>query len=192
MAAVAFATEVTESDSQRDRLLEIIKEQSLLKDGNFVLSSGRKSNYYFVMKKTSMHPEGSNLVASLILKQLENMDVDAIGGIAMGAVPIVSVVCARSFYSDRHVTGFFVRKEAKQHGTKELVDGHIETGMKVIVVDDVTTSGESVLKAVNAAREAGCIVNTVITVVDREEGAVENLKMADITLCPLFTSSDFD
>lgn len=192
MAAVALAEKATDSYSKRGRLLDIIKEKSLLKGREFVLSSGRSSNYYFIMKTTTMDPEGSNLVADLILEHLKNKEIEAIGGVVMGAVPIVSVVCAKSFGLDQHVSGFFVRNEAKGHGTKEMVDGRLEAGMKVVVVDDVTTTGSSVLKAVEAAREAGCTVDTVITIVDREEGAVETLKEAGITLVSLFTRIDFD
>jgi orotate phosphoribosyltransferase len=110
----------------------------------------------------------------------------------MGAVPIVSVVSARSYYTDHRIPAFFVRKELKGHGTNKLIEGYLKPGTKVMFVDDVTTTGGSVMRAIQAARNIGCHVDKVITVVDRLEGAKENLAREGIELIPLFTRRDFE
>lgn len=175
-----------------DRLRDIIREKSLLKDGNFTLASGKPSSFFFNMKMTMLDPEGANLIAEAILDKVKNLRVDAIGGLEMGAVPIVSVVAAKSQYTDRPFPAFFVRKERKDHGTAQLIDGPLTAGMHVVMVEDVTTTGGSVMKAIAAAREAGCTVDTVVTVVDRQEGAAANLEKEGITLMPILTRADFE
>ncbi|MGH7070924.1 MAG: orotate phosphoribosyltransferase [Acetobacteraceae bacterium] len=125
-------------------------------------------------------------------RTLKDEDVQGIGGMVMGAVPIVSVVCAKSFGTTRPLGGFFVRKEAKGHGTNRLIDGNIHRGMRVILVDDVTTTGSSVLRAVRAARDSGCIVHKVISVVDRCQGAGQALEDEGVPLISIFSLADFD
>ncbi len=191
MANAAQARKSTDPGSEYYRLLEIIKEKSLLEGKAFVLSSGKSSSYFFDMKKTMLDPEGANLIAAAILKLLEGEEADAIGGQEIGAVPIVAVVCARSFGTDNPIPAFFVRKKAKGHGTDQLLDGNLTAGMHVVLVDDVTTTGGSAIKSVDAVRGANCTVDKVITVVDREEGAAENLEKYGITLVSIYTSSDF-
>jgi orotate phosphoribosyltransferase len=178
--------------SNRARLRDIILEKSLLRGDQFKLSSGQKSNHFFNMKTTMLSPEGANLIAEAILLQLEAEQVDAIGGLAMGAIPIVSVVCAKSFLYSRPIPAFFVRKKLKGHGTDQLIEGNLQRGMRAVVVDDVTTKGNSVIQAVTAAREFGCEVNRVITVVDRLEGAEEKLRQEGVQLIALYTGRDFE
>jgi orotate phosphoribosyltransferase len=173
------------------RLRDLIHEKSLLRGDAFKLSSGQTTSYFFNMKTTMLDPEGSNLIADAILNRLAGEKVDAIGGMALGAVPIVSVVCAKSFATGRPIPAFFVRKELKGHGTDQLIEGHLKTGSRAILVDDVTTTGSSVMRAVRAARKVGCQVDTVITVVDRLEGAEQNLRLEGIRLVPLYTRIDF-
>lgn len=191
MAHSAHERETADSDTAHRRLLGIIKEKSLLEGKDFLLASGQSSSYFFDMKKTMMDPEGSNLIASAILELLEGDTVDAIGGQEVGAIPIVSVVCAKSFLAGNPVPAFFVRKKAKGHGTDKLIDGNLESGMHVVLVEDVTTTGGSVMNAVNAVRGANCTVDKIITVVDRQAGAAENLKKHGLALVSLYSSSDF-
>jgi orotate phosphoribosyltransferase len=177
--------------SPRDRLLELIRDHSWLKGSDFVLASGKHSAFFFDMKLTMFHPEGASLIADLVFNLVRHdHSIDYIGGLEMGAVPIVSTVVMRS-YPERPIRGFFVRKEVKDHGTKKLIDGYLGKGSKTILLDDVTTTGGSVLKAVHAVRAAGCRVDKVITVVDRLEGAAENLKKEGVELIPIFTTKDF-
>ncbi|MBB4287265.1 orotate phosphoribosyltransferase [Roseospira goensis] len=192
MVAVAFA-ETGTTYKPLERLRQIIAEKSLRKGRAFKLSSGKMTDYFFDMKPTMLDPEGASLIASLILDEIEKRgDIAAIGGLVLGAVPIVSVVAAHSNVRPRRVPGFFVRKEPKGHGTNQLIDGNLPIGAKVILVDDVTTTGGSVGKAVDAVREAGCKVEEVFTIVDRLEGAMQSLQERDVRLVPLLTRTDFE
>ena len=171
------------------RLLEIIKAKSLLL-GEFKLVSGAISNYYLDMKPTMFDPEGAHLVAELVCDLIaDERDVEAIGGLELGAVPIIVAVCARSWHG-RPVAGFVVRKEIKDHGTEQKIDGNFKPGSTVILFDDVTTKGGSVMKAVRAVRARGARVAKIITLVDRLEGASENLGKEGIELVALYTTRD--
>jgi orotate phosphoribosyltransferase len=167
---------------RRQRLQAIIQRESVLTGGDFQLSAGGASTLFFDMKKTMLHPEGSNLVAELMLDALDDGGEEYVGGLEMGAVPLVAAVCVKSFQR-RPVKAFFVRKAVKDHGTAKLIDGQIEDGAAVVLVEDVTTTGASVLKACRVAR--------VITIVDRLEGARENLSKEGLDLVALFTRDDF-
>jgi len=174
---------------QKARLLAIIKQKSLL-IGKFKLVSGAVSNYYLDMKPTMFDPEGAHLIAELVFDLIKHeRDVDAIGGLELGAVPMIVAVCARS-WQGRPVSGFVVRKEIKDHGTERKIDGNFKPGSNVILFDDVTTKGGSVMQVVRAVRERGARVKTVITLVDRLEGAEENLGKEDIALVALYTRHD--
>ena len=171
------------------RLLEIIKAKSLLL-GRFTLVSGAVSDYYLDMKPTMFDPEGAHLVAEIVCGLLaDERDVEAIGGLELGAVPIITAVCARSWLG-RPVAGFVVRKEIKDHGTERKIDGNFKPGTTVILFDDVTTKGGSVMQAVRAVRERGARVAKIITLVDRLEGAGENLGKEGIELVALYTTRD--
>jgi len=171
------------------RLLEIIKTKSLLL-GEFKLVSGAVSNYYLDMKPTMFDPEGAHLVAELVCDLIaDERDVDAIGGLELGAVPIIVAVCARSWHG-RPVAGFVVRKEIKDHGTEQKIDGNFKPDSTVILFDDVTTKGGSVMKAVRAVRARGARVAKIITLVDRLEGATENLGKEGIELVALYTTRE--
>ena len=174
----------------RGRLRQLIRELSFTK-GQFKLASGRTSNYFFNLKPTMLHPEGINLLADAILEKLKGLEADYIGGLAMGAVPIVVAVVMKSQASDRPLKGFWVRKEVKDHGIVKAVDGDLADGAKVVIVEDVTTTGGSAMKAVEEAKKKHCEIRTVITVIDRLEGAKENLAKQGIELISLFTTEDF-
>jgi orotate phosphoribosyltransferase len=174
---------------EKKRLLELIRERSLLK-GRFKLSSGVMSDYYLDMKPTTFTPEGQNLIAEIIYDMLrDDTDVESIGGLELGAVPIIILVSARS-WRDRPIEGFVVRKEKKGHGTDKKIDGNFRPNSTVVLFDDVTTKGGSVMQAVHAVREQGATVKKIITVVDRLEGAAENLAREGIPLFPIFTTHD--
>ena len=172
---------------KRARLLEIIKEKSFLVGGEFKLASGAVSNYYLDMKPTLFDPEGASLTSELVYDILKSEHkVDAVGGLELGAVPIIAAVCALS-WRDRPIAGFVVRKEKKGHGTDQKIDGNFTPNTTVVLVDDVTTRGGSVMKAVQAVRARGAVVNKVIAIVDRLEGAAENLEREGIELEAIFT-----
>lgn len=177
------------------RLVDLIKRKSFIQGPEIRLASGRTSTFYFNMKPTAFDPEGAALIAQLILEKLYERKADYVGGLEMGAVPIVAVVSHASFAGRWPIPGFFVRKQAKEHGTGQLIEGIADIaelrGKRAVLIDDVTTTGGSVLKAVEAARESGCTADTVITVVDRLEGAEENLARHGVELIALATARDF-
>jgi orotate phosphoribosyltransferase len=175
-------------DESRASLLRIIKTESFLQ-GDFTLASGQRSSYFLDLKKTIFHPQGAALAADILFQMIRDDDVDYIGGLEIGAIPIVTAVAARS-WPERPIKAFFVRKALKDHGTSKLIDGQFAPNSKVILFEDVTTTGGSVMKAVNAARAQNCTVEKIVTIVDRLEGATGNLKRDGLQLVPVFTIKD--
>ncbi|MBV8131607.1 MAG: orotate phosphoribosyltransferase [Alphaproteobacteria bacterium] len=175
---------------KRQKLLAIISRASLLQGREFRLTSGGSSNFFIDLKKTMLDPEGASLLADLLFDKIKTEDVDCIGGMATGAIPIVAVLCMRS-WPEKPIKGFFIRKETKGHGTDQRVDGLLDRGSRVILFEDVTTTGSSVMRAVDEARQFQCTILKVIAVVDRLEGAKENFRQAGITFESLFTWRDF-
>jgi orotate phosphoribosyltransferase len=147
-------------ETNKRRLLEIIKEKSLLRGGSFKLASGAVSDYYLDMKPTTFDPEGSFLISEIVFAMLQgDREIDSIGGIELGAVPIVMAVTGRSWPA-RPLTGFVVRKEKKGHGTDKHIDGNFKPSTNVVLFDDVTTLGGSVIKAIHAVREVAYSVES--------------------------------
>jgi orotate phosphoribosyltransferase len=175
---------------KRQRLLALIRDKSLLKEGEFQLASGRASNYFFDMKKTVFDPEGAALVADLLFEMIRGEAVDCVGGLETGAIPIVAALCLRS-WPEKPIKGFFVRKAGKGHGTDRLIDGYCEKGARVVLFEDVTTTGASVMQAVEQARAAGCEIVKIVTIVDRLEGAQQNFAARGLRFEALFTRADF-
>ena len=178
------------ASEKRQRLLAIIRDKSLLKEGEFRLASGQASNYFFDMKKTAFDPEGAALLADLLFERIRDETVDCIGGLETGAIPIVAALCRRS-WPEKPVKGFFVRKAGKGHGTDKMVDGHLDRGARVILFEDVTTTGGSVMQAVREAQALDCAIVKVVTVVDRLEGADKNFAAEGLRFEALFTRADF-
>ena len=184
------------TDAKRQKLIRIISRLCLLRGARFKLASGAESTFYFNMKPATFDAEGSSLISELVLEEARRDGAQLVGGLEMGAVPIVACVTQLSFLRrDPTVRGFFVRKTPKAHGTRKLIEGLPEAtsiaGMRALIVDDVTTTGGSVLAAVEAAREAGASVRTVVTVVDRLEGAAVNLAKDGLKLIALTTAVDY-
>ncbi len=179
---------------QRSRLADIIFQRSFGR-GKVVLASGKESDFYFDMKPTMLDPEGASLIAHQLFEALKDVEADYVGGLEMGAVPITGGLCQVSFERGRPIRGFFVRKQAKGHGAKKLVEGLTKdeslAGKKLIIVEDVTTTGESSYKAIEACREAGAEVVMVVSIVDREDGAAEFFKSRGINFISLYQSSGF-
>lgn len=188
-AATVIGTRSVALSKQKKRLLEIIKDKSLLtKGGPFKLASGALSGYYLDMKPTTFDPEGASLISEIVFEMLRgDPDIDSIGGLELGAVPIISNVCQRS-WPEQPISGFVVRKERKGHGTDKKIDGNFRPKTTVVLFDDVTTKGGSVMEAVGAVRAQGATVKKIITIVDRLEGAAENLKREGIPLISIFTT----
>jgi orotate phosphoribosyltransferase len=155
--------------------------------GSIKLSSGKVSEYYLDMKPSMMDPDGSIAVAMLLAEKLKEDRPDYIGGLAIGAVPLVSFMVLYA-----HIPGFFVRRQIKEHGTKRLIEGASDIARKkVVILDDVTTTGDSAMIAVRAAQDAGARVAKVLSVVDREEGAASLFAAESIAFDRIFTGSEF-
>ncbi len=183
------------SDSRLRRLQTIVQERSLIRappGEELRLASGATSSFYFDMKRTVYNPEGAYLVADLILDALEGSAVDAVGGLEVGAVPIASAVALRSHERGPPVRGFHVRKAPKDHGSQRSIEGYLERGWTVALLEDVTTTGGSALRAVEAVAASGCTIDRVITIVDRLQGAAEAFAAKGLRLQPLLTTRDFD
>ena len=153
----------------RTTLLNLLKENAY-KKGEFTLSSGEKSEHYVNCKPVTLSCEGNALLSHLMIKEVED-DAVAVGGLTLGADPLVCGVAQRAYYSGhRHLDALIVRRNPKGHGTKEVIEGHKPPkGSVVTVLEDVTTTGSSAIKAVNVLRDAGYIVNRVVAIVDRQE-----------------------
>ena len=184
-----------EPSAARKRLIDIVRERSFSTGGETKLVSGRSTSFYFDMKPSMLHPEGAQLMATLILDALRGARVDLIGGLEMGAVPLATAVAVASQAQGRPLPAFFVRKQAKEHGARKLVEGLApgETlqGKRVVILEDVTTTGGSSLRAIEAVRAEGGMVERVITVVDRLEGAAEIFRDAGIPFTAILTAADF-
>jgi orotate phosphoribosyltransferase len=160
----------------RTRLLELLRRHSLI-FGDFTLRSGQKSSFYFDSKRTTLLPEGSYLAAAEILQLIRQREIraDAVGGMTLGADPIVGPVAALSHLFGPPLRAFIVRKAAKAHGTSSRIEGELDAGSRVIVVDDVVTTAGSTLSAIEAVESEGHTVVAVLCLVDREQGGTERL-----------------
>ena len=170
------------------RRLAVLLAQEALKKGNFTLSSGKASNYYLDGRIITLTPEGAYLTANIILKLIKDNDIDAVGGPTLGADPIVGAVAALSHMHKISLKTFIVRKAAKEHGMQRQIEGPaLKEGSRALLVDDVATTGKSLIEAKEALDKIGVIADKVIVIVDRCEGARENLALKGLTLEPIFT-----
>ncbi|MEE9913579.1 MAG: orotate phosphoribosyltransferase [Deltaproteobacteria bacterium] len=162
---------------KKERLGEIILERSFKYSDNppFTLASGRQSNFYFNCKPTTLDPEGMNLIGEIIFDMIKDAPVTAAGGLTLGADPIADALAVISWQKGRPVKSFIVRKDVKDHGTKSAIEGSVQSGERVVIIDDVITTGGSTITAIDHARRAGLVIDRVITLIDREEGGRENI-----------------
>ncbi len=182
---------VMEVKEMKQRLADIILEKSFrFSEEPFTLSSGLKSNYYFDCKKTSLDPEGMNLIGNIVFDMLKDSSIDAVGGLSLGADPIANSIALVSFQQGRPINPFIVRKDAKGHGTKSRIEGNVKAGDRVAILDDVVTTGASTITAIEAAREAGLAIDRVIVLVDREEGGTENILKYVARIEPIIRRSE--
>jgi len=179
-----------DQELSKKNLIRIIKEKSLKTNVNLVLTSGKTSNYYIDAKMTTLDPMGASILGRLILDVIKPYKIDAIGGYTLGADPIVSVVAALSAETDRPLPAFIVRKEPKKHGERKMIEGPFESGWNVAVVDDVATTGGSTLKACRAVEQEGGKVVLAIALVDRLEGARENLEKVGYKFISIITRDE--
>ena len=179
--------------SSKEYLIDLLKENEVFLEGDFTLSSGKKSNYYINMKKAITEPEILSTISKLAeyrrnnpSEKISDDDIDKVAGPALGAVPIATAVSLES-----KLPLLMIRKEKKGYGTSKLIEGELNEGDDVIVVEDVSTTGGSLLKAIKAIEENGGNVVRAFVVVDRQEGAIEEFRNHGIDLEPLITVDEF-
>jgi orotate phosphoribosyltransferase len=176
----------TDLTSLRQLLLDLFC-QLAYKEGDFVLSSGQRSSYYINGKQVTLHPQGALAIGRLLLSQLPT-DTQAVAGLTLGADPIVSAVSVVSAYENRPIPALIVRKESKGHGTMAYIEGpSLPAAAKVVVLEDVVTTGQSALKAVERLKNAGYEVEQIIALVDRQQGDAELYESAGLKFQALFS-----
>ncbi|GFO53897.1 orotate phosphoribosyltransferase [Geomonas sp. Red276] len=178
--------------TEKERLKKIIIELSYEKR-NVTLASGRQSDFYFDGKQTTLHPEGGYLTGKLFYEAVKDVEgLEGVGGLTLGADPIATATSVVSFLEGKPVPAFIIRKEPKGHGTGAWLEGrkNFKPGSRVVIVEDVVTSGGSSMKAIKRAEEEGLKVLGVVTLVDREEGGRENIEKEGYWLKAIFTKSE--
>lgn len=173
-------------EKEKKELITLLKENEVVNFGKFTLSSGKESDYYVNMKMAITDPNILELIAKIISSEIIEDKVDKIAGPALGAVPIATAVSLES-----KIPMLMVRKEKKGYGTAELIEGNLLEGDSIVIVEDVATTGNSLLKAIKALEENGGVIKKAFVIVDRNEGALENLKKEGIQLEPLLSITDF-
>ena len=194
MAALAAIYPIDSRDADKDELRDIVRTRSY-RFGKYTLSSGQESNIYFNMKPTMMIPRGGQLAARAFLDIAERVHAEYVGGLEMGAVPVIGTMIGLSAEYNRPIRAVFVRKEPKTHGTREVIEGLSSgeslEGRRVLVVDDVATSGKSFLKAIEEIRHVGGLVTDAACIVDRDEGAAELLTKYGVKLHGILHAREF-
>jgi orotate phosphoribosyltransferase len=179
--------------TDRERLVELLRERSFERK-RFTLTSGRESDFFIDCKQTVLTAEGHALAGLLMFDALDALPpCDAVAGVALGGCPLASAVSLTSFVRGRPLPALYVRKEAKEHGSKRLIEGDrsLVPGLRVVMLEDVITTGGSTLKAVDKLREAGALVVGVVALVDRLEGGAEAIRAAGLPLVSICTRRDF-
>ena len=178
--------------SDYEKLKGLIKQKAFLHDPHkkFKLASGEESHYFFDLKRVLLDPEGISLIARCVFDKIKNTPVKYVGGLEIGSIPITTALCQLSWQEKQPINGFLVRKAKKERGTEQLIEGNLDRGQKVIIIDDVITKGNSVMKAIDAVKDLNCTVECVIAIVDREN-ATEMFKERGIKYAPLFNKSEF-
>lgn len=172
--------------TSKEYLIGLLKDNEVFLEGDFTLSSGKKSSYYINMKKAITEPEILSTISKLITEKIKDDDIDKVAGPALGAVPIATAVSLES-----KLPLLMIRKEKKGYGTSKLIEGELNGGDNVIVVEDVSTTGGSLLKAIKAIQDNGGNVVRAFVVVDRQEGAIEEFAKNNIKLEPLISVNEF-
>ena len=174
----------------RSRLLALVRERAY-KDGlDIVLASGKRSTFYINGKKVTLDPEGLNLTARLMLKELENFpEITAVGGLTLGADPMAAAISALSFETGQNLRAFLVRKEPKDHGTGSQIEGDLAPGEKVAILEDTITTGASARQAIAAVAGVGAVPVVVLALADREDTDADGFR-AEFNVRTLLTQTD--
>ncbi|QJA06850.1 orotate phosphoribosyltransferase [Thermosulfurimonas marina] len=176
----------------KEALFELLKSRAyLFKPQGFRLSSGKVSPHYLDCKQVTLYSRALPLIGRLLWEEARGFEPQAVGGLTLGADPLVAAVCLAAGLERVELEGFIVRKEAKGHGTGRYLEGHVRPGMRAVILEDVVTTGASALKAAQRARDFGLSVVGVVALVDRQEGGRERLAAEGLPLRSLFTLADF-
>jgi orotate phosphoribosyltransferase len=191
---MTVADQTRPAAAEEDALYRVVRERSFGRR-DIVLASGRPSTFYFNMKPTMMDPKGALWCGRALLRRIWAEGAEYVGGLEMGAVPLLGAIAALSEAEGKPVRTFFVRKKPKEHGTRELIEGlgpdESLDGKRVLVVDDVATTGGALWQTAEAVREVGAVVDAGLVIVDREEGANEFLAERHLRLLSVFTAARF-
>ena len=176
------------ASDQKQELLDLIRERSV-RFGDFTLTSGKKSHYYIDARLTTLDPKGAYLIGNIVLDRMQESDVrpDAVGGLSLGADPISTAVSLVSFTRDEPMRALMIRKETKKHGMGKRVEGNLEPGDSVLIVEDVISTGGSTITAIKAIENEGAHVPLIIALVDRLMGGKENIESEGYTVDVLFS-----
>lgn len=172
-----------------DYLCNLIKKNAY-DQHTVMLTSGRISDFYVDCKQVTLDPEGAYIIANIILEQLEGQSIDAVGGPSIGADPIVGAVVTLSAERQHQLRGFIIRKQTKMHGKQQQIEGPLKVGDRVVVIEDVLTTGASVLRAIQAIEEYGCQVIGVIVIVDRQENGKQLVERCGYPVWAIITHKD--
>lgn len=174
------------------RLLKILKDLSY-EEGDFILTSGKKSTYYIDAKETTLNPEGMHLAGNIMYRMVREIPgVEAVGGVSVGADPLVCAVVLSSYNLKDNLPGFFIRKEPKGHGKNLWIEGakNLKKGMNVVILEDVVTTGGSSLKAIDVTEKEGYKVKGIIAILDRLEGGKEAIESKGYIFKSIFNLND--
>lgn len=177
--------------AMKKELARILLERSYM-EGDFLLSSGLKSDYYFDGRQTSLHPRGAWLIGHIFARMIKDSGISGVAGMTMGADPIITATSLAAHEDGLFWPGLIVRKEAKKHGTASNIEGmaNVKTGNTVALLEDVVSTGGSVIKACESVRAAGLVAQDVYAVLDREQGGTEALAAAGLRLHAIFTRQE--
>ncbi|MDQ7787788.1 MAG: orotate phosphoribosyltransferase [Thermodesulfovibrionales bacterium] len=176
----------------KERLIELIIEKAFKysEEPVFKLVSGRMSNYYFNCKAVTLHPEGMYLIGNTVFEIIQDLDIQGVGGLTLGADPIANAVSYTSYLKGKPIAAFVVRKSPKSHGTMMWIEGNISSGDKVVIIDDVITTGKSTIEAITRVKEAGLEIRKVIALIDRQEGGREAVEALGYKLDTVLTRDE--
>ncbi len=179
----------------KQRLINLILSRSFkfARKPTFTLASGKKSNFYFDCKPTTLSPEGMHLIGNLlwrIIKQWKISRIHAVGGLTLGADPVATAIAYTSYTNGKPLEAFVVRKEPKKHGTMQWIEGNVKKGQSVLIVEDVITTGSSMIEAIRRARECGLKVIGALVLIDRQEGGREAVEAMGVPFKALLTKEE--